>query len=153
MAADEMLINESMRDLLGDGVGATFQLLSATSEQVIASFTLDEEMGAPQGPTMTARVVGVYRTPEDVSDAPDPFLVFSARFYDAYHDELWSCRCFVQVNAEPDAIDAVATALAVIYPGATVEHAEDFAAALPTLFRCRDADGNPWRLRPHWPEC
>lgn len=130
MAANELLINESMRDVLGQGVGATLQLESATSDQFVAAFADNGELSSPLGPTPTAGVVGVYRTPEDVSDAPDPFLVFSSAFYDLYHDEMWTCRCLVQIKAEPGAVDAVAAELAVIYPDAVIDRREDFAGRL-----------------------
>ena len=127
VAADEVLLNESMRDQLGKGVGDTVELHSATTEQYVASLAGDEGLGQPLGPTFTARIVGVGRSPEDVSDAPDPFLLLSPDFYERYQDTIWNCRCTVAVNAEPPAVDHVAAELAKIYPGAIVEPTEDLA--------------------------
>lgn len=127
VAADEVLLNESMRDQLGKGVGDTVELQSATTEQYVASLAGDEGLGQPLGPTFTARIVGVGRSPEDVSDAPDPFLLLSPDFYERYQDTIWNCRCTVAVNAEPPAVDHVAAELAKIYPGAIVEPTEDLA--------------------------
>ena len=47
----------------------------------------------PGGPSVTARIAGVSRSPEDVSDTPDPFLLLSPAFYQKYGDLLGGCLC------------------------------------------------------------
>lgn len=130
MGADEVLINESMSKELQVGAGATLQLQSATAEQFLAAIADDVELGEPEGPAISARVVGVGRTPEDISDAPDPFLVFSRAFYEKYHDSLWTCRCIVRILAQADSIDEVAAELAVIYPSAIIAPTENLGERL-----------------------
>lgn len=125
MAADEVLINESMSELLGVRVGGEMNLESATSEQFLASIGGDAELCEPQGPAITVQVIGIARLPEEVSDAPDPFLFFSQAFFDKYRDQMWTCRCVIAISTEPQQIDAVATELAAIYPDAIIERTED----------------------------
>lgn len=130
MGADEVLVNEAMSELLDAHPGTELQLQSATSEQFIAAINDDVQLGEPQGPMLTASVVGVVRDPEEVSDSKDPFLAFSRAFYDKYHNSLWSCRCVVSVLAREDAIDDVADELALIYPDAIVGPTDDLGGRL-----------------------
>lgn len=130
MADDEVLLNEAMRDLLHAQPGTELQLQSATSEQFLASINDDVELGEPEGPTLTVHVHGVARTPEEISDSPDPFLLFSRSFYETHLDEFWSCRCIVQILTRPDAADEVAAELALIYPDAIVEPTENLGERL-----------------------
>jgi ABC-type lipoprotein release transport system permease subunit len=124
--ADDVFLNESMRNQLGKGAGDTVVLTSLTPEQFKASLSQDSEI-VPAGPTLNARIAGVVRTPEDVSDAPDPFLSFSPAFYEKYHDAVAGCLCDVMVNADPRAIDAVTAELKEIYPTAEIRQSEDLA--------------------------
>lgn len=130
MGADEVFLNEAMRDLLNAHPGTHLQLQSATSEQFLASINDDVELGEPEGPNIDVRVVGVGRTPEEISDSPDPFLLFSRAFYEKYDDQIWSCRCIVQVLAHPDAIAEVSAQLALIYPAAIVAPTENLGGRL-----------------------
>ena len=124
--ADDVFLNESMRNQLGKGAGDTVVLTSLTPEQFKESLSQDSEM-VPAGPTLNARIAGVVRTPEDVSDAPDPFLSFSPAFYEKYHDAVGGCLCDVLINADPRAIDAVTAGLKEIYPNAEIRKPEDLA--------------------------
>lgn len=128
MAADDVMLNEAMQDQLGQGVGSTVRLRSLTPEQFIASVSQDANVGPPAGPTVNVRIVGVGRVAEDVSDAPDPFLLLPPAFYAKYHDAIGNCRCAIEINADPDAVDAVAAELAEIYPDASIERGEDYLA-------------------------
>ena len=128
LAVDEVMVNEAMRDRLGQGVGATLNLKSLSAEQ-FASQDQNAEI-ASGGPSMTAQIVGVGRGADSVTDAPDPLLVLSRAFYDRYHRQIGNCRCIVSINAEPAAVDAIAADLAGIYPSATVERGEDLAVRI-----------------------
>jgi predicted lysophospholipase L1 biosynthesis ABC-type transport system permease subunit len=79
---------------------------------------------------LSARIAGVVRTPEDVSDAPDPFLSLSPSFYEKYHDAVGGCLCNVLINADPQAIDAVTAELKEVYPGAAIEPSENLAGRI-----------------------
>lgn len=127
MGADDLLLNESMRNQLDKKSGDTIVLSSLTPEQFEESLSSDQRT-EPDGPTVNARIVGVGRSPEDVSDAPDPFLVLSPAFYYKYKDVIGSCLCDVLVNADPQAIDTVMAELADIYPGAQIEQGEDLSS-------------------------
>jgi FtsX-like permease family len=78
--ADELLVNEAMRDVLGAEIGDRFSLVSLTPEQLEASQG-DGDLPSPAGPTQQATLVGVARTAEDVSDAPDPILIVTPAYY------------------------------------------------------------------------
>ena len=62
-----------MRNQLGKRTGDTVVLTSLTPKQFKASLSQDSEI-VPAGPTLNTRIAGVVRTPEDVTDTPDPFL-------------------------------------------------------------------------------
>ncbi|MEA3184037.1 MAG: putative transport system permease protein [Ilumatobacteraceae bacterium] len=126
---DDVLLNEAMRNQLGKGPGETITLKSLTPEQFQASLNQDSSI-APAGPTLNARIAGVGRTPEDVSDAPDPFLLLSPAFYQKYHDAVGGCICNLSITAAPDSVDAVTAALRTIYPNAEIQPAEDLAARI-----------------------
>ena len=124
MLADDLLLNESMRNQLNKRSGDTVVLSSLTPRQFEASLS-DSQTTEPAGPTVNARIVGVSRSPEDVTDSPDPFLLLSPAFYDKYHAVIGSCLCDVLINADAPAVDTVVAELAEIYPGAQIEQAED----------------------------
>ena len=130
MKADEVLINEAMRDQLHIGTGDALQLESATSDQFLAAIENDVKLGEPRGPSLSVRVIGVARTAEEVSDAPDALILFSRDFYETHRDAMWSCRCSVQLRVRPDAIDDVMAHLAVLYPGAQIGPTDDLGARL-----------------------
>ena len=71
--ADEIVVNEAMRDALHAEIGDHFSLVSLTPEQARTS----EEEGhfpSPAGPTQEVTLVGVVRAAQDVSDAHEPIL-------------------------------------------------------------------------------
>jgi hypothetical protein len=129
LGADDILVNEAMRDELGKGVGDTVRLLSLTDEQFYASMA-GEDIGDLQGPALDVRIVGVIRAPEEISDAPDPFLVMSPAFYEQYADTVGGCLCSIEVNVAPDKLTAVEAELADLFPEASMERTEDLAARL-----------------------
>ena len=63
-AVDEMTLSETLADELDLSVGDTVDLESMTNEWVDKSFT-GVDPGPPDGPVVTAKVVGLARTPED----------------------------------------------------------------------------------------
>ncbi|MEY2581577.1 MAG: putative transport system permease protein [Ilumatobacteraceae bacterium] len=128
-AADEVFLNESMRDTLGKQSGDTVRLATLTPAQFEASLSQDTAL-VPAGPSTDARIVGVSRSPEDVSDAPDPFLLLPPAFYAKYGDSVGNCRCDVVITADPAKIEAVAARLGEIYPGASVERGDNLGARI-----------------------
>ncbi len=127
--AEEVGLNESMGAALGVHAGARLNLRSLTQDQWFQTFDPTAEV-VPAGPTIAARVAGVARSAEDVSDAPDPFLLLTPAFYDRYHTEIGSCRCTVLVRALPGAVPDVIQHLKVIYPDAEITPAEDLTARI-----------------------
>jgi ABC-type lipoprotein release transport system permease subunit len=81
--ADELVVNEAMRDALGADIGDRFSLVSLTPEQFEAS-QRGGDIPSPAGPTQSVRLVGVARTVEDVSDAPDPILIVTPEYYERH---------------------------------------------------------------------
>jgi hypothetical protein len=77
---DELLVNEAMRDRLGAEIGDRFTLVSLTPEQLEASQS-EGYLPSPAGPVQQVTLVGVARTAEDVSDAPDPVLIVTPAYY------------------------------------------------------------------------
>jgi FtsX-like permease family len=77
---DELLVNEAMRDRLGAEIGDRFTLVSLTPEQLEASRS-EGDLPSPAGPVQQVTLVGVARTAEDVSDAPDPVLIVTPAYY------------------------------------------------------------------------
>ncbi len=128
-AGDEVGANEAMRDQLGKGTGASLQLHSLTQEQFAASLEQDAEL-VPGGPAMAVRIVGVYRGEEDVSDAPDPFLIFPPAFYSKYRNAIGKANFAILINADPDAIDAVTAQLTEIYPQAGIGPPDPYASRI-----------------------
>jgi hypothetical protein len=79
---DELLVNEAMRDALDAEIGDRFSLVSLTSEQIEAS--QGGVIPPPAGPTQQVTLVGVARTAEDVSDAPDPVLIVTPAYFERH---------------------------------------------------------------------
>ena len=126
LRADDVFLNESMQKQLGKSVGDRVVLRSLTADQFAASLNGDTAM-VPAGPTINARIAGVSRSPEDVSDAPDPFLLLPPAYYDRYHEEVGGCLCNVLINVEPASVDQVTAELEKIYPNVAVKAPEDLA--------------------------
>ena len=127
--ADEIFLNESMVKRLDRRTGETVELQSLTPQQFEASLNHSSTI-VPAGPTLNARIVGVNRGPEDVSDAPDPFLTLSPAFYEKYHDQIGGCLCNVLLNVAPASVAHVTAELKKIYPGAEVKRSEDLAGRI-----------------------
>jgi MacB-like periplasmic core domain len=80
---DELLVNEAMRDTLDADIGDRFSLVSLTPEQFEASQG-EGDIPSPAGPTQEVTLVGVARSAEDVSDAPDPVLIVTPAYYERH---------------------------------------------------------------------
>jgi predicted lysophospholipase L1 biosynthesis ABC-type transport system permease subunit len=81
--ADELLVNEAMRDALDADIGDRFSLISLTPQQV-ETIEYEGHLPAPAGPTQRVTLVGVARSAEDVSDAPDPVLIVTPAYYERH---------------------------------------------------------------------
>jgi hypothetical protein len=80
---DELLVNEAMRDTLDADIGDRLSLVSLTPGQQAASQRTGD-IPSPAGPTQEVTLVGVARSAEDVSDAPDPFLIVTPAYYERH---------------------------------------------------------------------
>jgi len=85
--ADELVVNEAMRDEIGAEIGDRLSLVSLTPEQVESSL-VEGALPPPAGPTQDVTLVGVMRTAEDVSDAPDPVLFVTPAYYERHGDAI-----------------------------------------------------------------
>jgi FtsX-like permease family len=81
--ADELVVNEAMRDAVGAEIGDRLSLVSLTPEQFDV-VRRTEDFPSPAGPTQQVRLVGVARTAEDVSDAPAPVLIVTPAYYERH---------------------------------------------------------------------
>jgi hypothetical protein len=81
--ADELVVNEAMRDRLDADIGDRFSLVSLTPAQLEASQG-EGDLPVPAGPTQQVTLVGVARLAQDVSDAPDPLLLVTPAFYERH---------------------------------------------------------------------
>jgi hypothetical protein len=81
--ADELVVNEAMRDALHADIGDRFSLVSLTPAQARSG----EEEGhipSPAGPTQEVTLVGVARAAQDVSDVPEPILYLTTAYYERH---------------------------------------------------------------------
>jgi putative ABC transport system permease protein len=85
--ADELVVNEAMRDEIGAEIGDRLSLVSLTPEQVESSLVAGA-LPPPAGPAQEVTLVGVMRTAEDVSDAPDPVLFVTPAYYERHGDAI-----------------------------------------------------------------
>jgi hypothetical protein len=80
---DELVVNEAMQEALDADIGDRFSLVSLTPEQGEASED-GGDLPSPAGPTQEVTLVGVARTAEDISDAPDPVLIVTPAYYERH---------------------------------------------------------------------
>jgi FtsX-like permease family len=84
---DELVVNEAMRDEIDAEIGDRLSLVSLTPEQVESS-EVEGALPPPAGPTQDVTLVGVMRTAEDVSDAPDPVLFVTPAYYERHGEAI-----------------------------------------------------------------
>jgi hypothetical protein len=102
---NEVLLAESAVDAWDAPVGATLHLRTLAPDQLerMAGLSMDE----PAGPDIDVRVVGVLRSIEDITDAPEPFLVATPAFVEEYADQVFAMRGNIMVNADPRRLEDV----------------------------------------------
>jgi hypothetical protein len=127
--ADELVVNEAMRDALGADIGDRFSLVSLTPQQLEG----DRAAGVsptPAGPTQDVTLVGVARSAEDVSDAPDPVLIVTPAYYERYGPAIARVEGFglrVDEDRLPEIEDRVRS---LFGEDAEIDPLEDFEARI-----------------------
>jgi ABC-type lipoprotein release transport system permease subunit len=127
--ADELVVNEAMRDALGADVGDRFSLVSLTSQQ-LESEQAAGEPPTPAGPTQDVTLVGVARSAEDVSDAPDHILFVTPAYYERYGPAIARVEGFglrVDEDRLPEIEDRVRS---LFGEDAVIDPPDDFAARI-----------------------
>ena len=89
--ADELVVNEAMRDRLHADIGDHLSLVSLTPAQWEA-VGAGGDFPPPAGPTQEVTLVGVARSAEDVSDAPDPVLIVTPAYYERHGPRIASAE-------------------------------------------------------------
>ena len=114
-AADEVVINEVASHMTGKAVGDSIVLRSYATDQADAFIDSTGEPG--HGPTVEARIVGVYRSPEDISDNPEPMALLSTQFYDRYAGQIAHCDCSIWIGAASADVARVSTGVEGVVSG------------------------------------
>ena len=127
--ADELLVNEAMRDELDADIGDRFSLVSLTPEQFEASEG-EGDLPSPAGPTQQVTLVGVARTAEDVSDAPDPFLIVTPAYYER-HGLAIARNEGIALRVAEDRLSEIEDRLRSLFgDDAEIDSGEDFGARI-----------------------
>jgi hypothetical protein len=127
--ADELVVNEAMRDELGAEIGDRLSLVSFTPEQLEATQGTGP-VPSPAGPTESVTLVGVARTAEDVSDAPDPVLVVTSAYYERHGDGIARAEG-ISLRVEEDRVPEVEDRLRSRFgTDVWIAPPEDFAARI-----------------------
>src|SRR5918995_4302986 len=127
--ADEVLVNEAMRDALDADIGDRFSLVSLTPEQLEASEG-EGDLPSPAGPTQQVTLVGVARTAEDVSDAPDPFLIVTPAYYER-HGLAIARNEGIALRVAEDRLSEIEDRLRSLFgDDAEIDSGEDFGARI-----------------------
>jgi hypothetical protein len=127
--ADELLVNDAMRDALDADIGDRFSLISLTPQQVE---TVEDEghLPAPAGPTQEVTLVGVARTAEDVSDAPDPVLIVTPAYYERHGPSIGRVEG-VGLRVDEDRLPEVEGRLRALFgEDVAIDQPEDFGARI-----------------------
>jgi hypothetical protein len=126
---DELLVNEAMRDVLGADIGDRLSLVSLTPEQVEVS-EAEGDLPTPAGPTQQVTLVGVTRSAEDVSDAPDPVLIVTSAFYERYGSSIGRVEG-VGLRVDEGRLPEIEGRLRSLFgKDAVIDQPEDFAARI-----------------------
>ena len=127
--ADELVVNEAMRDALGADVGDRLSLVSLTPQQ----FESDQaavEPPTPAGPSEDVTLVGVMRSAEDVSDAPDPILFVTPAYYERYGPAIARVEG-LGLRVDEDRLPEIEDRVRSLFgEGAVIDQPEDFAARI-----------------------
>ncbi len=128
--ADELVVNEAMRDRLDADIGDRLSLVSLTPAQWDAIEEAGGRYPSPAGPTQQVTLVGVARGAEDVSDAPDPYLVVTPAYYERYGPEIARGE-EVGLRVDKDHLAGIEDRVRSLFgDDAVVEPAEDIAASI-----------------------
>lgn len=130
LGADQVVLNEAMSQLLDKHTGDTIDIESYTQDEWLTALSTGGTTATAGGPRLTVRVAGTARSPEDVSDAPDPFFIFPPAFFAKHQDAIGNCQCDVEITADPSRLDAIAAQLATIYPTAEISPTEDLSVRI-----------------------
>jgi hypothetical protein len=126
--SDELVVNEAMRDRLDAEVGDRLSLVSLTPAQWDASEETGGRYPSPAGPTQEVTLVGVTRGAEDVSDAPDPYLIVTPAYYERYRPEIAHADG-VGLRVDKDHLAGIEDRVRSLFgDDAVVEPADDIAA-------------------------
>jgi hypothetical protein len=126
---DELLVNEAMRDVLGADIGDRLSLVSLTPEQVEVS-EAEGDLPTPAGPTQQVTLVGVTRSAEDVSDAPDPVLIVTSAYYERYGSSIGRVEG-VGLRVDEGRLPEIEGRLRSLFgKDAVIDQPEDFAARI-----------------------
>ena len=127
--ADELLINEAMRDALDADIGDRITLVSLTPEQVEASES-GGDLPSPAGPTQQVTLVGVARSAEDVSDAPDPVLIVTPAYYERHGPAIGRVEG-VGLRIDEDRLPEIEDRVRSLFgEDVVIDQPEDFAARI-----------------------
>ena len=105
----EVMVAEAAVEAWEAGVGETITLHTLGPGQFRMFAGL--EGGEPEGPVVDVRVVGVIRDIEEISDAPEPFLITTQAFVERYSGEVLTAPGAASIRTEPGRIDEVAAAV------------------------------------------
>ncbi len=128
--ADELLVNEAMRDALDADIGDRFSLVSLTPQQVEASEDEGGPPPTPAGPTQEVTLVGVARSAEDVSDAPDPVLIVTPAYYERHGASIGRAEG-LGLRVDEDRLPEIEDRLRSLFgEDAAIDQPEDFGARI-----------------------
>jgi hypothetical protein len=125
----EVMVNEPAAAEWGSvGSELTLQTLDPTQFAVFAGV----ESGAPAGPTIRVRVVGIIRGIEEITDVPEPFLLATPAFVERFRDQVAMFPGTAQVAADPNRIDEIVADLGSVAGADFDAHRpdEDFAGRI-----------------------
>ncbi len=127
--ADELVVNEAMRDALHAEIGDRFSLVSLTPEQ---AQTLEEEreFPSPAGPTQDVTLVGVARAAQDVSDLPELTLYLTPAYYERHGRAIFR-REWVGLRVDEDHLPGIEDRVRSLFgDDAVIDPVEDVASRI-----------------------
>jgi FtsX-like permease family len=126
---DELVVNEAMRDALGADIGDHLALESLAPEQMEAG-QAESDPPTPAGPTREVTLVGVARSAEDVSDAPDPVLLVTPAYYERYGPAIARVEGF-GLRVDEDRLSEIEDRIRSQFgEDAAIDQPEDFGARI-----------------------
>jgi hypothetical protein len=128
--ADELVVNEAMRDRLDADLGDRLVLVSLTPAQWDAVEETGGRYPSPAGPTQEVTLVGVARGAEDVADAPDPILFVTPAYYERHGPEIARSEG-VRLRVDKDHLAGIEDRVRSLFgDDAVVEPEEDIAGSI-----------------------